>query len=286
MILLLTVMILEMDFQVRADLRAATYFQEDIKAYHLARSAISAGEALLRRDLLEGTQYDAPTELWAAPILEYPLGDGVISGTITDESGKFNLNSLIKNGLEAPRKSAQFKRLLEHLGLDPDRTSALRDTILDWMDSDPLPRPYGAEEETYARLDPTYAPKNGPLLTLGTLHMMHGMTDDLYRKISPYVTVYGDPSNTAGKININTAEAVILESLEGFDAEMARRLIDDRPFETMADYLGHYPAGNDVDVKSNTFSIRVEGRVNQTRKIIHAVLQRGPTPKQLYIKVE
>lgn len=288
MVLLLTVLILELDFQTRADLRAAANFQDDLKADHLARSATAAGEALLRYDTQGGSQYDALTELWASPIAEYPLGDGVISGAITDESGKFNINSLVKNGLEVTKKSAQFRRLLGRLEMDPEQVSTLTDSILDWLDQDNQPRPAGAEEETYARRDPAYSPKNGLLETLDTLHMVHGMTDDLYRKLLPDVTVYGDLD---GKININTAEAVVLESLEGFDAETARRLIDNRPFEKVADYLKQYPleqypSGNDVKVKSDTFSLRVEGRVNQTRKIIYTVIRRGATPKLLYSRVE
>ncbi len=287
MILLLTVLILELDFQTRADLRAATYFQEDLKAYHLARSAISAGEALLRYDTQGGNKYDALTELWASPIAEYPLGDGFISGAITDEAGKFNLNSLVKDGAEVPKKSAQFKRLLARLGMDAEQTALLLDAILDWLDRDTLPRPAGAEEETYARLSPSYAPPNAPLSTLDELHMVQGVSDDLYRKLLPYVTIYGDPKSPAtGKINVNTAEAVVLESLDGFDAETASRLMEDRPFEKMSDYLGRYPAGNDVEIKSDTFSIRAEGRVNETRKVIHAVVRRGATPKRLYFRVE
>jgi general secretion pathway protein K len=295
MILLLTVLILELDFQTRADLRAAAHFQEDLKAYHLARSAISAGEALLKYDTQGGSKYDALTELWASPIAEYPLGDGVISGAITDEAGKFNLNSLVKDGVEVPKKSAQFKRLLARLGMDAEQTTLLLDSILDWLDRDTLPRPAGAEEETYARLSPSYAPPDAPLSTLDELHMIQGMRDDLYRKLLPYVTIYGNSlgdqaGSATGKVNVNTAEDVVLESL-GFDAETARRLMDERPFEKMSDYLSRYPvsrypAGNDVEIKSDTFSIRAEGRVNETRKVIHAVVRRGTTPKRLYLRVE
>jgi len=297
-VLLLTVIILEIDFQSRADLRAAGNFRDDLKAFYLARSAVSAGEAILKDDLRFSNKYDGLDELWAFPVPEYPLGDGVLSGAITDEASKFNLNFLVKNGKgtkagsEVDTRQKQLRLLFKHLEINPD----LVDAIVDWIDTDSDPMPAGAEDETYRRFNPPYSAKNAPFDTLEELHMVKGITDDVYRKIAPYVTVYGD-----GKINVNTADKLILESLdigEGIDESVAGRLIENRPYEqTPAKFMDRLPAevknrmvstsaNNGIDVKSNFFSIRAEGKVQNTRKIVRAVIRRGAPTELLYFKVE
>ncbi|MDC4222924.1 MAG: general secretion pathway protein GspK [Candidatus Manganitrophus sp.] len=168
-VLLLTVLILEIDFQARADLRAAGNFRDDLKAFYLARSAVSAGEAILKEDLRFSNKYDGLDELWAYPVPDYPLGDGVLSGAITDETGKFNLNSLVdNNGKTAATvqktRHKQLRRLFELLQLDPE----LVDPIVDWADIDSEPiSAYGAEDETYRRLDPPLLRQKCPLRYVG-----------------------------------------------------------------------------------------------------------------------
>lgn len=295
-VLLLTVLILEIDFQARADLRAAGNFRDDLKAFYLARSAVSAGEAILKEDLRFSNRYDGLDELWAYPVPEYPLGDGVLSGAITDELGKFNLNSLVDNNGRSTGaalvRQKQLKRLFDLLQLDPERV----DPIVDWIDIDSEPiSAYGAEDETYRRLDPPYSAKNARFDTLEELHMVWGITDDVYRKISPYLTVYGD-----GVINVNTADSLILQSLDfegGIDESVAGRLIENRPYESKQKFLDGLPADvktrfttagttSGIDTKSNFFSIMAEGKVQNTRKIVRAVIRRGNPMELLYFKVE
>ncbi|MCG3115395.1 MAG: type II secretion system minor pseudopilin GspK [Candidatus Manganitrophus sp. SA1] len=296
-VLLLTVLILELDFQARADLRAAGNFRDDLKAFYLARSAVSAGEAILKEDLRFSNKYDGLDELWAYPVPEYPLGDGVLSGAITDETGKFNLNSLVDNtGKTAATvqktRHKQLRRLFELLQLDPE----LADPIVDWVDidSDPISA-YGAEDESYRRLDPPYSAKNARFDTLEELHMVWGITDDVYRKISPYLTVYGD-----GLINVNTADSLMIQSLDfegGIDESIAGRLIENRPYENKQKFIDSVPADvktrfttagttSGIDTKSNFFSITAEGKVQNTRKIVRAIIRRGNPMELLYFKVE
>lgn len=296
-VLLLTVIILEIDFQARADLRAAGNFRDDLKAFYLARSAVSAGEAILKEDLRFSNKYDGLDELWAYPVPEYPLGDGVLSGAITDETGKFNLNSLVDNagkstGTLVETRRKQLQRLFGLLRLDPE----LVDPIVDWVDNDSNPiSPSGAEEETYRRFNPPYSVKNARFDTLEELHMVKGMTDDVYRKIAPYLTVYGE-----GLINVNTADSLIIQSLdigEGIDESIAGRLIENRPYESKQKFIDSLPADvksrftttnakDTIDFKSGFFAITAEGKVQNTRKIVRAIIRRSSPMELLYFKVE
>lgn len=295
-LLLLVVIILEVDFQTRADLRASGNFRDDVKAFYLARSAITAGEAILKEDLRLSPKYDGLDELWAYPVPEYPLGDGTLSGSITDESGKINLNSLIgSNDKPVEWRKNQLRLLFESLQINADQAASLVDSLVDWLDKNAEPERFGAEEGFYRGMTPPYSPKNGPLDTLEELHMVKGVTDEVYQKVARYLTVYGD-----GKININTADKRVLMSLvEGIDETMVRKAIDARPYDNttkakFADNLsieiknrlttaGLIPS---LETKSNVFSILAEGKVQDTRKIVRAVVKRGSPSQLLYFRVE
>ncbi|MFQ5598334.1 MAG: type II secretion system minor pseudopilin GspK [Nitrospiria bacterium] len=289
-IFLLVVVILESDFQARADLRAAGNFRDDLKAFYLVQSAVTAGKALIRDDTKNSNAYDSLDELWAFPIPDYPLGDGVINGLIVDEERKINLNKLLPppnvSGIQnvSPGRRDQLTRLFELLEIDPD----VVDPIIDWLDADSEALPFGAEEETYQLRDPPYAPRNGPLETLRELHMVHGITPEIYRKITPYLTIYG-----SGKVNVNTADTLVLQSFdEGIDETEARRIMEKRPFEKLQGersfpnhiqkqlsgvYQAMFKAGslNWITNRSDSFLLTAEGRVGNTRKTAHAVVERN-----------
>ena len=75
-------------------------------------------------------------EGWAQPIAALPVERAVVSGAITDEQGKFNLNNLL-NGVTASKPDVEvFKRILVSQGLAAD----LADAVVDWIDAGVLAR--------------------------------------------------------------------------------------------------------------------------------------------------
>ena len=290
-VFLLVVMIFEADYQIRADLRAAGNFRDDLKAYYLARSGISAGEALLKDDAVNSNKYDGLDEFWAFPIPDYPLGDGLLSGTIVDEERKINLNTLLIQGKTVdPARKEQLERLFVLLELNPE----LVDAIVDWVDPDDEPRTYGAESPTYQSREPGYRAKDGKMETLSELRMVQGITSDIYAKVAPYLTVYGD-----GRINVNTVDRFVLQSLDhSFDETEARRLTEARPFETAPGFKDLLP--EEVKTRMNSdgrliwfitgshfFTIQSIGQVNDTRKTATAVVRRQSSlTTLLYFRVE
>jgi|SRR5579863_1071680 len=283
-LVLLVTLILDFDSETRSDLRAAGNFRDEQKAYLLAQSAVNAARAVLRDDLAHST-IDSLTEFWATPLPPFPVGDGILTGAITDEAGKFNLNQLVSNGKVDKNKYAILRRLFELLKLNPD----LADPIVDWIDVDNEPMSQGAEEGYYQSLNPPYHCKNGPMDTLSELHQVKGFDDLTYNKVAPYLTVYGD-----GKINLNTADPMLVQALDpGIDEGLARRLVENRPWDSpqkIADLLGK-PLYNNINpylsVKSQVFSIQAEGKVGDTVKRIDAVVLRsGSDLPFLYYRVE
>jgi general secretion pathway protein K len=66
----------------------------------------------------------------------------------------------------------------------------------------------------------SYTP-NRPFKTMEELHMVAGMTDEIYEILTPQITLYGVKG-----INVNQAESDVLMSLfSNFDPEQAKEVV-------------------------------------------------------------
>ena len=284
---LLVALILEFDADERREYRDAAAFRDNFKATVLTRAAVQAARAVLQQDLLRDKQtgqfYDALTDLWAFPIQKYEIGDGLLTAQIDDERGKLNLNDLAASGDVNARKVKilRVKRLFELLQMNPD----LVDAIVDWVDADDVPEAAGAETLYYQSLRPPYRAANAPLQTVRELRLVKGMTPDILEKLLHYVTVY--PQQGESKININTADALVIQALDpSITQSMAAEIIQGRPFKNVID-LDKIASAKETfarlrlppiyDVKSNLFSARMSLTVNETSKSGAVVLQRDET---------
>jgi general secretion pathway protein K len=281
---LLVALILEFDAEARREYRDAAAFRDNFKATILTRAAVQAARAVLQQDLLKDKQngkfYDAPTDLWAFPIQKYAIGDGLLTAQIEDERSKLNLNDLAAAGDPTARKAKilRVKRLFDLLQISPD----LVDAIVDWVDSDDVPEPAGAETLHYQALRPAYRAANAPLQTVREIRLIKGMTPEIVEKLLRYVTVY--PQEGDSRVNINTADVLVLQTLDPrITQAMAGEIVQSRPFITIQDLdrVGSFAEiGKELrllnvyDVKSNYFSARMSLTVNETTKSGALVLQR------------
>jgi len=281
---LLVALILEFDAEARREYRDAAAFRDNFKATVLTRAAVQAARAVVQEDLLRDKQtgqfYDAPTDLWAFPIQNYALGDGLLSAQIEDEQGKLNLNDLAASGDPNAKKVkiARIKRLFDLLQINQD----LVDSIVDWVDADDVPEPAGAETLYYQSLRPSYRAANGPLQTIRELRLVKGMTPEILDKLFRYVTVY--PREGESKVNINTADLIVIQALDpSITQSMAAEIIQGRPFKNILD-LDNVASAKETfarlrlppvyDVKTHVFSARMSLTVNETTKSGAVVLQR------------
>ncbi len=124
-----------------------------------------------------------------APAEGDPTGSLLRFGLI-DESGKLDVNGLLAIKVRGEDLTELEQRDLL-LGL-PGMTEELADAIFDYVDVDDDPRPYGAETETYAALDPPRTARNGPLTTLDELLLVNGVTPAL---------LYGEDANRNGLLD-------------------------------------------------------------------------------------
>jgi general secretion pathway protein K len=287
-LVLLVTVVLEFDRSTRTMVKAAGNFRDGMKAFHLATSGIAAAQALLKDDRVRHGGIDSLTELWATPLPPYPLGDGTVAAWIQDEGGKINVNALVTPGgtkPSVPLQIEQLKRLFRLKGLDP----APVDAIVDWLDRDEIEEPSGAESAYYERLDRPYRCRNGRMDTLAELHLVKGISDEVYRTISPYLTVY----TSGASINVNTADPVVLQTLpvpgQGgavafpLDDEQVETIVDARPFAAKGD-LSKVPGMTSavvsqllprITVASSVFSVYAEGEANGVKKGVLAVVDRS-----------
>ena len=119
--------------------------------------------------------------------------------TVEDERGKVPLNGII---MEEARQLFQFA------GANGNQLDTLTDSFEDWEDVDNTARPHGAEAAQYAGLG--YKPRNAGFHTVEELRMIKGMTDDIYNRIAPAVTVFFGES---GGFSESTSQILALEVL-------------------------------------------------------------------------
>ncbi len=209
----------------------------------------------------------------------YEKEEGNIEIRGFDEQGKVSLRIVYPNtGVSNEKLYDNYVRLLKLL----DEDDAAADTLSDWLDMDDEPRRSGAEwGDYYQRLTHPYKPRNDYPDSLEETLMIKGYTPRLYRKISPFVTVYTD-----GLININTASKEVLMSLSDEITEsLAQNIIAYRketPFKDKSDIMkvdGFGTLGfglqDKITVQGSIFRIYSKAKVEDSVREVEAVVQIG-----------
>lgn len=256
-----------------------------------AASGITGAQQLLTQTL-NNQSYSSLSDTWAKPLV-FDDAQGQLQIRIEEENGKLNLNAIaLPNGTYNEAYFAIALRLFKILKLPTDPL----DAVADWIDEDKVPHPGGAEADWYQAQKQPYRPRNKPLMTLEELKRIKGC-GEIFDKISPYVTVYGDQpaGSPAAPVNINTAPRELLMALdEQMTESLADRIIEQRktqPFRDPAE-LAQVPGMQQIatalltriTTKGTVFRIHSEGVVHGTTRTIEAVVRMsgGSTPSILY----
>lgn len=183
---ILSLLVAEFGRGLRADLRASSGFYEEAQNDQLARSALAAAQIEISKE--GAVMYADPTgnvyfvtsdetyETEIADLAQYrqgqSLGRGMFSYRILMKPSALDINGL---------SAAALGRLFEvACGLEEgDERSALVDAVLDWTDSDNIPRAYGAEEDFYQALDRPRHCRNAPFETAEELLLVNGITPEM-----------------------------------------------------------------------------------------------------------
>jgi general secretion pathway protein K len=269
---LLTVIVVEMTDATLVNTHLSRNAGNAIAAQLLARSALLGGEALLMQDAQDkdGSTRTCKTEgLWALPISGYPAGSGTVDLKITDEEGKIDLN-----GAGDPRTATALRTLFQDLGLDPK----LVDEIAAWISPAGQPAS-GPEASTLCQLTVPCTPRHAPLASLDELRLLRGFDDLTIRKLTPYVTAYGEKSRGL-QVNANTADPLVLKAL---GCEVRGDSAAGAVCATKAaEFPGCEKASGTIKFKSSTFAIIAAATVGDTTQTVRSIVRRGAHSAKRY----
>ena len=209
MVALATILAATIAKHQRNTAESTAYLMRQNQALLYAKSAEAFFSELLVDDAQNTAEVDHLQETWAKPMPAFPVEDGFVSGRLEDESGKFNLNALVKSD-KKPNEAAKlwFEKLLVRVGLP----AQLSEAVIDWQDEDDeISGPMGAESAYYQSLAQGYLASNRAFYNVEQLKLVRGFEGRNYQLIAPYVSAL--PSNEL-KVNINTAPALVLASID------------------------------------------------------------------------
>ena len=140
---------------------------------------------------------------------------------IRGEGARFNINQLIQQ-----QDRITMLNLLTLWGLTPDEANALIDKWKDWTDEDEFRTGFGGGERgDYEALGIANAPANRPFRSVSEMARVLGMEQvaTLKPDWADSFTIFGD-----GKIDVNEADAGVLQAATGIVPEMVEGILQQR----------------------------------------------------------
>lgn len=272
---------------------------DQAQARWLARAAVDWARNVLESDYTrEGSNHiDHLREDWATKVPATPFEEGELSGELQDQSGLFNLNSLVNtDGTVDKDQVTRFKRLLTVLGIGQGDAEKLSNNLIDWIDpNDKIAGQNGGSETQSYRQEgaDVRPPPQAYLLDASELQFVHGFTSQIVELLRPHVTaVPGGNKN----INVNTASSAVLQAyVEDLSAAQASALVIDRErsyFSSVDNFIQRLSFTvktiPPLAVTSNFFLANGRARWGTAVSSIQIMLYRSsakPRPDILWIKI-
>lgn len=192
-------------------------------------------------------------QAWARLAWPFDADGGQIGIQVEDLSGRFNLNVLLGDGQVDQVTQQRWSRLLASLGLKP------------------LP-----------------LAGSGPVRELSQLRLLPGINAETLRRLEPWVAVLPREAS----LNINTASAPVLATLEGVSLPVAQALVGQRPaggYASAQAFLrdpliaGLELSGQGLGVGSRWFRISVDVSLGTSRLRLVSEVERDRKTRRLQV---
>ena len=294
-IALLVAVVVEFNRIAIADINVSNNFRDEKRILFITISGVNVIKEMLRLDGLY-SKSDTLLEEWAKSRSYFDsatsmLGEARVEGSIVDENGKIDVNSLINDkGKFDNAQKVIWERLLsqQRFSLTEEERNTIIHSVKDWIDGDDeITGIYGAEDSFYQGKG--YHCKDAPLNNLEEMLSINGVTKDIfygnqYKKgIRSCFTVYGGRA-----ININTAPVPVLMTLSNdMTEEMAMEMDAFRRDDANKPQLNNklwYKKVLHVEtllpekllcVSSNFFTVHIRGALRDSCKEIRTVISRS-----------
>lgn len=196
-----------------------------------------------------------------------PMVRGTVMAQVDDAGNCFNLNSLVEADAQGVFKLRvvglnQLRALMAGLGISPGEAAIASDAIADWIDSDGVPAPNGAEDETYQGSKVPYRTAGRLIGDVSEIRSVRGMTPQFYERLRPWLCAL--PAAELSPVNVNTLrpdQGLLLSMLApgAVPVERARALLAARPalgWANGADALRGIAGGEDGGVPTGQLQVR------------------------------
>ncbi|WP_455596178.1 type II secretion system minor pseudopilin GspK [Acinetobacter pecorum] len=293
MVALATILAATIAKRQAATAESTAYLMRQNQSLIYAKSAEAFFSELLVDDAENAAEVDHLQETWAQPMPAFPVEDGYVSGIIQDESGKFNLNSLVTaEGTVNENAKAWFELILKRAGLP----AQLSEAVIDWQDENEIPSgSMGAESNYYQGLPNAALPPNAKFHSVEELKLIRGFEENKYKLIESYLSAAPMQDST---VNINTASAFLLASMdEKLDVNAVQQLLDQRQanlehFSNVSELWALEPfaqveaakrnvLNSLLGVQSNYFKAQIEVVLSERKRQFSSELVRRD--KQIYV---
>lgn len=258
---------------------------------------------------------DNVSEMWNSNMFQgVPLGPALVTISIRDLQGLFNLNSMASTAPDPALATQRFERLLAELQLDTGIANRVRDFM----------NPESQASYTYQSFEPAYSASGLPFSHPSELMLIDGMDAKAYEALEPYVTAL--PPTVP--LNVNTAPAEVLQAWDAkMDLAAAQKALekaksagcevtsrantgfkkveefwDQQEIQSLAVPKGGTNSENDpngdedsstnkgwnqadFDVKTNYFSVMIYTQLDDRKVILESVIKRDTTPETGFIGV-
>ncbi len=293
MVALATILAATIAKRQAATAESTAYLMRQNQSLIYAKSAEAFFSELLVDDAENAAEVDHLQETWAQPMPAFPVEDGYVSGIIQDESGKFNLNSLVTaEGTVNENAKVWFELILKRAGLP----AQLSEAVIDWQDENEIPSgSMGAESNYYQGLPNAALPPNAKFHSVEELKLIRGFEENKYKLIESYLSAAPMQDST---VNINTASAFLLASMdEKLDVSAVQQLLDQRQanlehFSNVSELWALEPfaqveaakrnvLNSLLGVQSNYFKAQIEVVLSERKRQFSSELVRRD--KQIYV---
>ena len=269
---------------------------DQARSYGMAAETIALFRIgdLLQRDASKTTLQGN----WAGQPTEFPIDKGIATAELNDGGNCFNLNSVVLDdgqGGYAVRLEGvtQFERLMVLLQVPSNEARGIAMATADWIDTDGIPQPGGAEDAAYAGMPTPYRTANVLMIDPSELRAVAGVRAPVYAALRPFLCAL--PVTDLSPINVNTiapGQAVLLAMLApGIDVARAKRVIDDRPqlgFDNILRFweqpgLAGTPAGAtaQTQLKTRWYNLKVMIELAGAEFEQHALIDASLQPAKL-----
>lgn len=270
---------------------------DQARAYASAAETIAAARAerLIERSLARTTLQGG----WNGRAIGVPVPGGSASVIVRDGGNCFNLNSVVQGEslFQLTSRIAgirQFVGLMQALQIPQAPAERIAAATADWIDSDVIPQPNGAEDDFYGGVQPQRRAANMLMSDPSELRQVAGMTPEIYARLRPFICTL--PTPDLSPINVNTVlpeQAPLIAMLlpRNLTPDRARTLLAERPatgYGSAQEFLNRAALsagaqddgqlGRQLKVRTTWFSLETRVELGGTRVTQRAMIDARTTP--------